>query len=638
MKLYKYNLSMLRDFGFLLVVAFVFLMVSCDSVSKKNEVIPIEDFFAKSDKSNFKISPNGDKIAYLGLHDHCKNIFILDLINKDSSKQLTYQSDMNVQYYFWADDQTIVFSNTQNQDDSLRLYTIDVETERRQALLKTANYKLRWLYPNKSFNGGLLATTNERDSSVFDLYRVYLDGRPKEMVDKNPGNIINWFASADGQVRLALTSDSVQETLLYRPSEDQVFKQVYKSGFETSVIPLGYYKNSTTHIYALSNIGRDKLSLVEFNTSTGEEIKEIFKSPNVDVNKEGYSALLNEMMYASSTVDRKKLHFFNDSYKKAYDQIKKKFPNTSIDFLDVDSSLSHFVFKNTIDVQPNDVYYYNSKTNDIQLLAESNQKFEENQLQPMESIVFNARDNKEIHGYITYPPNKRKNCPVVVLVHDGPSKRDFWEYNTEVQFLANRGYAVFQVNYRGSTGYGKEFWSSGFKQWGGKIQEDITDGVTWLIHEGIADKERIAIMGSGFGGYSALHAACFNSTLYSCAISSSGFTNLFTYFKEIPPYLKPYVQMYYQIIGNPETESELFKSISPLFHADQVTMPLLIFQGGRDKYSSATDVDQFVQKLKQNKVNVQYIYNEEEGRRFKNEENLIAYYQEIEQFLSENLK
>src|SRR5690606_13181807 len=148
--------------------------------------------------------------------------------------------------------------------------------------------------------------------------------------------------------------------------------------------------------------------------------------------------------------------------------------------------------------------------------------------------------------------------PVVVLVHDGPNRRSDWGFDPEVQFLTNRGYAVFQVNYRGSIGYGKEFWTAGFKEWGGKIQTDITDGGTWLIHEGIADKDRIAIMGSGLGGYSALYAAAFNPILYKCAISSSGYSNLFTYFREIPPHLKYYVQLYYRIIDNPEKESDLF--------------------------------------------------------------------------------
>src|SRR5690606_20421435 len=192
--------------------------------------------------------------------------------------------------------------------------------------------------------------------------------------------------------------------------------------------------------------------------------------------------------------------------------------------------------------------------------------------------------------------------------------------------------------YRGSVGFGKEFYTAGFKQWGGKIQSDINDGVTWLINEGIADPKRVAIMGTGFGGYSALHATCFSPTLYACAISSSGYTNLFTYFKEIPPYYQSYTRLYHRIIGNPHKESDLFKAISPLFHAEKIRTPLLIFQGGKDRYNSTTDVNQFVQRVKNNNVPVRYIYNKEEGKKIRKEENIIAYYQEIEQFLETYLK
>ncbi|HMR20450.1 MAG TPA: prolyl oligopeptidase family serine peptidase, partial [Sphingobacterium sp.] len=217
-------------------------------------------------------------------------------------------------------------------------------------------------------------------------------------------------------------------------------------------------------------------------------------------------------------------------------------------------------------------------------------------------------------------------------------RRDVWGFHAEVQFLANRGYLVFQVNYRGSVGFGKEFYAAGFKQWGGNIQNDINDGVTWLINQGIADKNNIAIMGSGFGGYSALYAACFHPTLYKCAVSSSGYTNLFTYMKEIPPYFQSRIKLYHQIIGDPQKESDLFKAISPLFHAEKIRTPLLIFQGGKDRFNSTTDVNQLVQRVKNNDVPVRYIYNKDEGKKFRKEENIVTYYQEIEQFLSTHLK
>ncbi len=304
----------------------------------------------------------------------------------------------------------------------------------------------------------------------------------------------------------------------------------------------------------------------------------------------------------------------------------------------MDKQQEGFVVRVFSDIHAGETYYYNRRTKVLDLLNEENPKLKNIPFNPMEEVEFLSRDNKNIHAYITYPKGRKKNIPVVVLVHDGPNRRAEWGFDPEVQFLANRGYAVFQVNYRGSIGYGKDFWSAGFKEWGGKIQSDITDGVAWLIHQGIADKNRIAIMGTGFGGYSALYAAAFNPSLYKCAISSSGYSNLFTYFREIPPHLKHYVQLFYRIIGNPESESELFQSISPIFHADKVRIPVLFFQGGLDKYSSVTDANQFVGKLKGNGIPVRYFFKKDEGKRFKNEENIVEYYMEIENFLGEYLK
>ena len=620
------------------VLLIMLVFVSCKQEQGGQLHVPIEDFFVKPERTSFKLSPDGSKVAYLGVHDHCKNIFILDLEEPDSSKQLTYQVNLNVQSFFWLDNKRIIFSNTQSPTDSLRMFQIDVKTEKRQALFSPEKSRLRWVYPIVEKDNSIMAGLNLRDSSLFDLYRIYLDGRKPQLVQHNPGNVVSWIGAPDGVVRMALTSDSVQESLLYRKNDGLPFKEVMKNDFETIFVPLGFVKNSDKNVYALSNQNRDKMALVEFDAENGKEVRNIYENKLGDLGVEGYSANLQEMLYTTSFIDKFKKNIFNPTYEQVYKKLKKKFKDSEIGFLDSDSSLTGFVVRVYSDIHPGETYYYNKEKDDLQLLNEENPKLKDLEFNQMEEVEFLSRDNKNIHAYITYPKNKRKNSPVVVLVHDGPNRRSEWGFDPEVQFLANRGYTVFQVNYRGSVGYGKDFWTSGFKEWGGKIQSDITDGVAWLIHQGIADKEKIAIMGTGFGGYSALYAAAFNPSLYKCAISSSGYSNLFTYFREIPPHLKHYVQLFYRIIGNPETEPELFQAISPIFHADKVRIPILFFQGGKDKYSSVTDANQFVGKLKGNEVPVRYIFKKEESKRFRNEENIVEYYQEIEKFLAVYLK
>lgn len=623
-----------------IIASFIFFVLVLTTFSRcgqeKEQPIAIEDFFVKPERVAFKVSPDGKSIAYIGIDNHCRNIFILNIDNPDSSKQLTYQSNMNVQYYFWATPDSIVYSLNQSPKDSLRLYAVDIHTGGTSYLIPPSQHELRWVSPVTAINGKLLVQMNNRDSTVFDLYRLPLNGSGAELVDKNTHKMSLWMPSLDGQVRLAISSDSVEDKVWFREDEKSPFRNVLQTDFVSKIIPLGPSKNGASSFYALSSIGKDKLGLVLFDFKTGQK-SVLEEHKNADLNGEGYSFQRGEMVYTSVTENRKKTGFKNNELKSIYNIIREKYTDFNVDIVDFDKDFNLVVFRAYTDVNPGQYFYYSSKTGKIKELLTVNPKLQNQKFSAMKPISFDSRDGKAITGFLTLPLVEQDKYPVVVLVHDGPNHRDLWGFNQEVQFLANRGYAVFQVNYRGSIGFGKEFVKAGFKQWGGEIQNDISDGVTWLIHQGIADKDRIAIMGTGFGGYSALYAACFNPSLYKCAISSSGYTNLFTYLKEIPPYYKQYLELYYKIIGDPTREFELFKATSPLFHAEKIKMPILMFQGGRDQYNSITDVNQFVQKVKNNGGNIRYTYFEDEGRRFRNEENTVLYYQQIEEFLKHNL-
>lgn len=626
-------------FGVILIFCALATMWACGQSEKPAEEISITDLFEKSDRSSFKLSPDGKRIAYLGLDEHCRNIFVLDLEDQRKSKQLTYQADINVQYFFWASSDTIVYSNSQSAQDSLLLFVVDIHTEEASFLMQPVQATLRWVSPLRFVDGELLAMMNIRDSAVLDLYRIPSDGSGPILFDENKNGLSNWYRSTDGKIRLALSSDSVQEVMWYRAEEDQPYQKVLQTDYISKVYPLGPVRGQTNLLYALSNIGRDKFALVKLDLTAGEELEVIFESASNDLNRDGYSFDRQEMLYSTVYEQKKRTVIYNKELKQAFEIIQQQFEDYSIDIMDVDQGINTILFKTYTDVDPGALYYYHKPTNRVEELYRYNPALTDRRLAQMKEVVFNARDGREIHGYLTYPTTKKSaTYPTVVLVHDGPNRRDVWGFDAEVQFLASRGYLVFQVNYRGSVGFGKEFYAAGFKEWGGSIQNDINDGVTWLIHEGIADKDRIAIMGTGFGGYSALYAACFHPTLYKCVVSSSGYTNLFTYFKEIPPYFQSRVKLYHQIIGDPQKESELFQAISPLFHAENIRTPMLIFQGGRDRHNSPTDVNQFVQRVQNNKVSVRYVFNPEEGKRIRKEENIVTYYQEVEQFLSTYLK
>ncbi|MBR0278485.1 MAG: S9 family peptidase, partial [Synergistaceae bacterium] len=230
-----------------------------------------------------------------------------------------------------------------------------------------------------------------------------------------------------------------------------------------------------------------------------------------------------------------------------------------------------------------------------------------------------------------------KNLPLVVIPHGGPSARDGWGFDSEAQFLANRGIAVLQVNFRGSTGYGKSFWLAGFKQWGRKMQDDVTDGVQWAVNEGIADRSRLAIYGGSYGGYSALAGATFTPYLYACAVSYVGPSNLFTLLESIPPYWKPFIDMEYEMIGDPVKDKELLTEVSPVFHAENIRIPLFIAQGANDPRVNKAESEQIVDAVKRTGKDVVYMVKDNEGHGFHNEENRFDFYRELEEFFRKHL-
>ena len=256
----------------------------------------------------------------------------------------------------------------------------------------------------------------------------------------------------------------------------------------------------------------------------------------------------------------------------------------------------------------------------------------------MKPITYQSRDGLTIHGYLTKPLGVlHKQLPLVVIPHGGPSSRNGWGFNSEAQFLANRGAAVLQVNFRGSTGYGKAFWKAGFKEWGKAMQNDITDGVLWLIKRGIVDKERVAIYGGSYGGYAALAGATFTPELYACAVSYVGPSNLFTLLASIPPYWEPLREMEYEMIGDPVKDKDLLTAVSPVFHADKIRIPLMVAQGANDPRVKKAESDQIVDAAKKNGADVVYMIKDNEGHGFHNEENRFDFYRAMEEFFQKHL-
>ncbi|HTD98692.1 MAG TPA: prolyl oligopeptidase family serine peptidase [Mucilaginibacter sp.] len=628
---------MLNRLRVLLFVFVTSVLYSC----KQDQVrqIPISDFFKNAQESFFRISPDGKYVSYLKSYQGRQNLFIKSLAD-GKERMATSFTDYSVRDYSWTYSGQIVLSQDIISNDEFKMYALDVSTLKIRDILSLEKGGVIRLLNNRNKQEPDVITIgmNKRDPANFDIYKLNIKTSELKPYLVNPGNITEWFPDDDGKIRLAKTSDGVDETILYRKDDNAPFKPIIKNNFKNRVQPIAF-TGEKSYFYALSNVNQDKTALVEIDANTGKEQKVIFACEKADISRVDYSGGKHRLELATCDEAKPKKHFLNSDMEHIYASLSSHLHNTEISIINRDSAENKFIVFTYTDRNPGTYYLYERSQEKLTKLGDINTSINPDELCAMQPVSFKARDGMLINGYLTLPQGtKTTNLPVVVMPHEGPWRRDTWRYSNEVQFLANRGYAVFQVNYRGSTGYGKAFYSAGFKQAGGKIQDDITDGVNWLIDKKTANPKKIAIFGGGFGGFSALYGVSFHPGLYNCAVVQYGLINFFTYIKDVPPYLKPRLQMMYEMIGNPENDAEQLRAISPVFHTDKIKAPLLIFQGAKDESANISELNQFVRELKKQGVSVTYYLKPNERKVFRNEHNRMEMYAEIEKFLNNNMR
>ena len=628
---------MLNRLRFLFFVSIIGLFTACQQEHVKQ--IPISDFFKSPEKSFFRLSPDGKYVSYLKPYKGRQNLFIQALA--DGKEQLaTSFEDYSVRNYSWTYNNQIVLIQDVIAIDEYKMYALDVPELKLRTIMALDKGRINILTNrNKGEPDVVTISMNKRDPGNFDIYKLNVKTGELKPYLINPGNITEWFPDDDGKIRLVKSSDGVDETILYRANDNAPFRPIIKNNFINRVQPIAF-TGVKSNFYALSNVDRDKSALVEIDAETGKEQGVVFACEKADINRVDYSRDQHHLEFANCEEAKPKKNFLNDHIAHIFDTLSQHLHNTQLDITSRDSAENKFIFFSYTDRNPGTYYLYERSSGKITSLGNINSKIKPEELCPMQPISFTSRDGLTINGYLTLPQgSKTTDLPVVVLPHDGPWRsRDTWRYSDEVQFLANRGYAVFQVNYRGSAGYGKAFNSAGFKQVGGKIQDDITDGVNWLISKGIANPKKIAIFGGGFGGFCGLYGVSFHPGLYNCVVVQYGLINFFTFIKDVPPFLKPRLQMMYEMIGNPETDAQQLRDISPVFHTDKIKVPLLIFQGAKDETANISEMNQFVRELKKQGVNVTYFLKPNERRPFRIERNRMEMYSEIEKFLSTNMR
>ena len=483
----------------------------------------------------------------------------------------------------------------------------------------------------------ILVSHNKRDPEVFDVYRVNVKSGAEKLVAKNPGNIQGWITDHDGKVRAATTSDGVNTSLLYRATESAPFKTVLTTSFKDSVDPL-FFTFDNKKLYVSSNLGRDKKAIVILDPETAKEEQLLYENPEVDVEGLAYSKKRKVLTEISYTTWKTQYKFLDAQSEALHKTLQEKLPGYEVITQSHTKDESTWIVAAYNDRTQGSRYLFDSKSGTLTRLADINPAIAEKDMAEMKPVQYKTRDGLVINGYLTLPLGKDpKNLPVIVNPHGGPWVRDVWGYNPEVQLLANRGYAVLQMNYRGSTGYGRQFWEASFKQWGKAMQDDITDGVQWLVQQGIADPKRVAIYGGSYGGYEKLAGVTFNPYLYAAAVDYVALYHMFTFMKTIPPYWKPFLDQMHEMVGDPVKDKELLTAVSPALHTDRIKTPLFVAQGANDPRVNKAESDQIVESLRKRGVPVEYMVKDNEGHGFHNEENRFDFYTAMEGFLAKHL-
>lgn len=600
-------------------------------------LIPRETLFGNPERARPQLSPDGQYLAYIAPDANNVLQVWLQPVGEDTPRQLTQDAKRGIRMYFWTfNPHQLVYLQDADGDENFHLYGVDVQSNQVKDLTPFEGVKADVVEVDPDFPSEMLVALNQRDPQVFDVYRLNLQDGSLSLVAENPGNIVVWTADPQFQLRAAIatTADGGSE-LLYRASPAQEWESLRHWGPEDEGSTLGFSDDGNT-LYIVGNHDANAQRLLALDLTTRQETV-IAEDPHYDIG--GVVSHPTERRIQAVAFYRDKLDWTVLDAEIAADfeaiaQVRAGEFNITSRTLADDRWLVAYV----ADDGPVYYYTYDRAQKRSTLLFTNQPQLEQVTLAPMQPVLYTARDGLDIHGYLTTPVGiPAQNLPAVLLVHGGPWARDTWGYDPEAQWLANRGYAVLQVNFRGSTGYGKTFLNAGNREWAAKMHDDLLDGVNWLVQKGIADAQRVAIMGGSYGGYATLVGLTFTPEVFAAGVDIVGPSNLLTLMQSIPPYWEPLKAQFYHRVGNLDTEPDFLKERSPLFFCDRIQKPLLIGQGANDPRVKQAESDQIVEAMAQAGKPVEYVLYPDEGHGFARPQNRLHFYAIAETFLAKYL-
>jgi dipeptidyl aminopeptidase/acylaminoacyl peptidase len=619
------------------------------------EKLPLDHFFKNPEYAGFQISPNGKELAAMVNINGRMNLAVIDLKSRQS-RAITNVTSQDVSGFLWATNERILFFMDKDGSESFGIFAVNTDGSQPRTLVEPlasvinsgGQSKLRIvrvLDILKDEPERVLVSSNERRAAYPEVFKMNIFNGKARIVQRNKGDITNWFTDWDGRVVGAMFQDDLDVGFrLLRNPEENEWETITQARFDApSFGPAGIRDDGETG-YVSSNLtpegeARDKAALYEYNFKTKTFGKLVYEHPVVDCCGLIMNEKKRDMIGISYMVGKPEMVYLDEGWKAIMDAINQALPDTVNRFTSFDDEETIGVIVSSSSTQPPRYYLFDFVNKKLEWMADSRPWVDASKMAEMKTISFQARDGRVLHGYLTLPNGSDgKNLPLIINPHGGPWARDGWGYNTEHQFLANRGYAVVQVNFRGSTGFGMDHLMSSWKQWGQTMQNDVTDAVQWAVGEGIADADRVCIYGASYGGYATMAGLTFTPDLYKCGINYVGVTDIPLLFKTAPDSWAAGEDQMKIMIGDPKSEKEFLEQWSPVNHADKITAAVFMAYGKQDPRVSIKHAKVMEKALKNAEVEYELMIKNDEGHGFRKEENRYDFYGRMETFLAEHLK
>jgi dipeptidyl aminopeptidase/acylaminoacyl peptidase len=611
--------------------------------SSRPALVPREVLFGNPIKSSPHISPDAQHLAFLAPLNGVLNVWAGNAgDDPDTFGAITNDTVRGIRSYFWAQDShTILYVQDVGGNENWRIYAVDIESRDVRDMTPFDDVQARIIGTHKDHPDEILVALNRENPQLHDAYHLRLSTGELTRIAKNPGNVTGWIIDADFQLRgaTAMLPDGSSQLLLRDPAagetaEWRLFKAWALDDALTSR-PAGFTQDARA-IYLVDSTGVNagRLTLVDIESGHSTVVVE---DPQYDVGGVVLHPDTRVLQAVIITRDRTSWQFFDPEFEKDFNRLTDIHPGEiSVVGRDREDKVWLVSFYN--DINTTHSYLYDRQSREARFLFASQPELDSYSLSPMQPIEIPARDGLTLRGYLSLPVGREPtSLPLILNVHGGPWGRDTWGMNPEAQWFSNRGYATLQINFRGSTGYGKNFLNAGNREWGAAMHDDLVDSVEWAVAKGIADPKRVAIYGGSYGGYAALVGATFTPDLFCCAVDIVGPSNLASLISTIPPYWHAMKSLFYLRVGDPDTEAEFLASRSPLTYVDRIKIPILIAQGANDPRVKQAESDQIVEAMRAKGIPYEYMVFEDEGHGFARPENRLKFYAAAERFLAKHL-